>query len=826
MKEKFLVEGMTCAACQSHVQKAVSKVDGVIEANVNLLSNSMEVEWDENICSASVIEEAVKKAGYKAFLFKNRKDEKKKDKKLIELIVSFAFLLILMYLSMGHMINLPLPSFLSGLENATWHALSQLLCVIPIIIIYRRYYISGFSKLFKGKPNMDSLIALGSCASLIYGLVAIVRMYMGLKTNDIELVKHYHENLYFESAGMILTLVSLGKYFESLSKKKTTSAIEKLMDLAPKTARIIENEKEKIVRVEEVKIGDVVLVKKGEAVPVDGIIIKGSASFDQSTLTGESIPVYKEVKEEVLSSSIITAGIVYIKATKVGEDTSIASIIRLVDEASNSKAPISKLVDKISSIFVPVIMMIAVITLVVNLLFKNSFEESFNFAISVLVIACPCALGLATPVAIMVGTGKGAEHGILFKNAEILEKAHSIKTVVLDKTGTITEGKPEVVEVIHYKKEIDIVSIAYSLEKLSEHPLALAVVSYGEKEKAMQLEVEDFISLDGVGLKGIIDKSTFVIGNERVLDLIDDKCNKDNIRNDINRLSSLGNTPIIMISENDVVGIFAIKDKVKLGAVAAIKKLKNKGIKVIMLTGDNKITAEKIAQEVGVDQVVAEVYPTDKQDVINSLKKDDKNLVAMVGDGVNDALALITADLGVSLGNATDIAIESSDIILLKNDLNDIVTMIDLSKRVLSVIKGNLFWAFIYNCIGVVLATGLFYSSFGIRLNPMIGSLAMSFSSVFVVLNALTIYLFKIKTEKEETIIMKEETKMKEIIINVNGMMCNHCKAHVENALLEVEGVIEANASLEEKNVTIKYNGDINRNVFISVIMNAGYEAK
>lgn len=824
MKDKFLVEGMTCAACQSHVQNAVSKVNGVISVNVNLLSNSMEVEWDEKTCSVLIIEEAVKKAGYKATLFKNKKEGKKKDKKLIELIISFIFLLILMYLSMGHMINLSLPSFLSGLDNAMWHALSQLLCVIPIIIIYRRYYISGFTKLFKGKPNMDSLIALGSCASLIYGIVAIVRIAMGLNTGNMDLVKHYHENLYFESAGMILTLVSLGKYFESLSKKKTTSAIEKLMDLAPKTARIIENNKEKIVRVEDVKVDDIVLVKKGEAVPVDGIIIKGVGSFDQSTLTGESIPVQKTKNEEVLSSSLLTAGIVFIKATKVGEDTSIASIIRLVDEASNSKAPISKLVDKVSSIFVPTIMVISIITLIVNLLFKNTFEEAFNFAISVLVIACPCALGLATPVAIMVGTGKGAEYGILFKNAEILEKAHSIKTVVLDKTGTITEGKPEVVEVIHYVKSVDIISIAYSLERLSEHPLASAVVSYAEKGfTPTQLEIKDFSSIDGVGIKGKIGDKTFVIGNERVLELIN---NKGDISSDINRLSSLGTTPIIMIDEEEVIGIFAIKDKVKPGAVTAIKKLKNKGIKVIMLTGDNKITASKIAKEVGVDKVIAEVYPTDKQNVINALKKKDNNLVAMVGDGVNDALALISADLGVSLGNATDIAIESSDIILLRNDLNDIVTMIELSKRVLTVIKGNLFWAFIYNCIGVILATGLFYSSFGIRLNPMIGSLAMSFSSVFVVLNALTIYLFKVKKVKENVIENKEETKVKEIIINVNGMMCNHCKSHVEKALLNVEGVIEAEANLEKKNVTIKYNGDIERETFISAIVEAGYEAQ
>lgn len=823
MKEKFSVEGMTCAACQSHVQNAVNKVNGVISANVNLLSNSMEVEWDENTCSVALIEESVKKAGYKAYLFKSKKDSKKKDKKLIELIVSFCFLLVLMYLSMGHMLNIPLPSFLSGIENASWHALSQLIIVIPILIIYRRYYISGYTKLFKGKPNMDSLIALGSSASLVYGLVAIIRIFMGTASNDMDLVKHYHENLYFESAGMILTLVSLGKYFESLSKKKTTSAIEKLIDLAPKTARIVIGEEEKEVKVEEVKVGDIILVKKGEAVPVDGIIIKGSASFDQSTLTGESIPVYKKENEEVMSSSIVTAGVIYIKATHVGEDTSIATIIRLVDEASNSKAPISKLVDKISGIFVPIIMSIAVITLITFLLFKYPFEDAFNFAISVLVIACPCALGLATPVAIMVGTGKGAEHGILFKNAEILEKAHLIKTVVLDKTGTITEGKPEVIDVINYQKELDIVSIIYSIEKLSEHPLALAISDYGIKHNAIAYEVQEFMSLDGIGLKGIINNKNYIIGNERVFELINDESKYNDI---IRQYSLEGKTPLIIVENDKVVGIITIKDKVKNSAYDAISALKKKGIRVIMLTGDNKVTASKIGEEVGVDEVIAEVYPTDKQRVVNSLKKDDKHLVAMVGDGVNDALALTSADLGISLGNATDIAIESSDIILLKNDLNDLVNMIDLSKRVLNVIKGNLFWAFIYNCIGVVLASGVFYPSFGIRLNPMIGSLAMSFSSVFVVLNALTIYLFKIKKSKVESIEIKEEPQMNELVISVEGMMCKHCKAHVENALLAIAGVVEAEASLENNNATVKFNGNIDRQVFVDAIVKAGYEAK
>lgn len=822
MKEKYLIEGMTCAACQSHVQNAVSKVNGIKSVNVNLLSNSMEVEYDENVCSSTLICESVRKAGYKAYLPSESKNKNKKDYKLIKLIISFGLLLVLMYLSMGHMVNIPLPSFLSGLENAPYHAISQLALVIPIIIIYRNYYISGFTKLFKGKPNMDSLIALGSSASLIYGIVAIIRMFMGLATNDLELVKHYHENLYFESAGMILTLVSLGKYFESLSKKKTTSALEKLINLAPKTARIIRDNQEIEVRVEDVKIDDIVLIKKGEAVPVDGIIIKGQASFDQSTLTGESIPVLKKENEEVMSSSIITAGYVYIKATRVGEDTSIATIIRLVEEASNSKAPISKLVDKISGIFVPVVMSIALITLITFLLSKYHFEDAFNFAISVLVIACPCALGLATPVAIMVGTGKGAENGVLFKNAEILEKAHLIKTIVLDKTGTITVGKPEVIDLINYSDE-DIISLIYSLERLSEHPLSIALVNFGNSKNASVMEVLNFASIDGVGLKGTINGKTYMIGNERVLNGI--SCSSI-IKEKLQHFYKEGKTPLLVVDEEKILGIVTIKDKVKENATYAVSLLKKRHIKVVMLTGDNQNTAKQIASEVGIDEVIAEVYPSDKQKVIKSLKKDEKHLVAMVGDGVNDALALTSADLGISLGNATDIAIESSDIVLIKNDLLDIIKMIDLSKRVLSVIKGNLFWAFIYNCIGIILASGILYPSFGIRLNPMIGALAMSFSSVFVVLNALTIYLFKMKDNKVEIIENKEEPQMKELVINVEGMMCKHCKAHVENALLAITGVKEVEASLENNNATIKYEGEIDRQVFVDAIIKAGYEVE
>ena len=611
---------------------------------------------------------------------------------------------------------------------------------------------------------------------------------------------------------MILTLVSLGKYFESLSKKKTTNAIGHLMDLAPKMATIIKDEKEKLVNVNDVNVGDIVICKRGEIIPVDGVIVDGAASIGEANITGESIPVYKRVNDEVFSATTIETGYIKIKATKVKEDTSIATIIRLVEEASNSKAPISKLADKVSGIFVPIIMSIAIITFILNLLFNRGFELAFNFGISVLVIACPCALGLATPVAIMVGTGKGAEAGLIIKNAEILEKAHLIKTVVFDKTGTITVGKPEVNETIFYDDKA--LEIAYSLEAMSEHPLALSVINYAMDKGVKKGNVSNYEFLDGLGLKGEINGVTYYIGNTRLANELG--INLDSEMKLINKLSSNGNTVLLVCEKERILGVFGIKDKVKETSKEAISLLKKQGVNVVMLTGDNKLTAEVIASEVGVNEVIAEVLPTDKNDVINSLKKDDKNLVAMVGDGVNDALALTTADLGIAIGAGSDIAIDSSDIVLLRNDLLDVLNVINLSKRVLNTIKGNLFWAFFYNCIGVILATGLLYPT--IKLNPMVGSLAMSFSSVFVVLNALTINLFKIKREK------KEEVKMNSITIGVGGMMCKHCKAHVEEACKKVSNVIDAVASLEDKNVTVTYQGEINVEAIKESIKQAGYD--
>ena len=819
MKKKFNVEGMTCAACQSHVQKAVEKLDGILSVNVNLLANTMDVEFDEHKLDTDAIETAVERSGYRAYLPQEKKEKKETDHDLRDLIASVVILLLLMYVSMSHMIHAPLPSFLSGHENALSFAFTQMLLTLPIVMIYRRYFISGFKKLFRLSPNMDSLIALGASAAMLYGIFAIYMIGYGLGHREMEIVAKYHENLYFESAAMILTLVSFGKYLEKLSKKKTTASISKLMDLAPKSAVVLKDGEETEIPVERVALKDRIVIKKGGSVPVDGVIVSGSASLDQSTITGESLPVLKSEGDEVYASTIVSAGYIVVEATKIGEDTSIATIIRLVEEAASSKAPISKLADRISAIFVPVILTISVITFCAFLLTGYGVEEAFNFAISVLVIACPCALGLATPVAIMVGTGKGAENGLLIKNAEILEKAQYIRTVVLDKTGTLTKGTPEVCDMISFSDE-DLLAIAYALENVSEHPLADAIVNYAKKEGKDLKPVRHFETLEGKGVQGEVDGKLYFAGNLRFarekgvdISLSEGYCAA---------WSKEGKTPLLFMNESSVIGLIAVMDPLKESSREAVAMLKKMHVEAVMLTGDNRTTAEMIADKVGIKRVYAEVFPEEKQQIVNSLKKDEHHLVAMVGDGVNDALALTSADLGISLGGGTDIAMESSDIVLLRDDLSDIASIIALSSRVFKTIKGNLFWAFFYNCIGVLLACGIFYPSFGIRLNPMIGAGAMSLSSVFVVLNALTINLFHVKRPNEE----KGEKKMKEIVLQVEGMMCAHCKAHVEEALKKVKGVSFAEASVEKKTARVTCETTVDVASLIAAIEGAGYSAK
>ena len=871
MKSKFDVQGMTCAACQAHVQKAVEKVSGVKSANVNLLRNNMTVDFDDSVCTADDIMSAVGSAGYSATLAnpaqtaQNAKISSatssapallaKKDYALAKLITSIALLLVLMYFSMGNMMwGFPAPAVFDHHANPMGFALLQLLLVLPILFIYRHYFSSGYKKLFHGKPNMDTLIAIGATASLVYGVFALFMISYAQACigagNNIEkwqsVLMTYHDSLYFESAGMILTLVSLGKYLEGLSKKRTTAAVTKLMDLAPKRATVLRDGEEIEIPAEDVRVGDTVIVKNGESVPVDGVIIDGNASLNQANITGESLPVFKKEGDEVYSSTTVTAGYFKMTASKVGEDTSIASIIRLVDEASNSKAPISKLADKISGIFVPVILAAALITLIANLAVGSSFELSLNFAITVIVIACPCALGLATPVSIMAGTGKGAANGLLIKNAEILEKAHLIKTVVLDKTGTITEGKPKVTDYMEYTDGI--LDAVYSLENKSEHPLALSVVEYAKNKSASLIEVENYRSVEGRGIEGDVLDAHYSVGN---LKMAEERCSvPEEVRQAVSKLAGEGKTPLLVVKDGSLAGIIAVKDTVKAGSAEAVSELTKRGIKVVMLTGDNRATAEVIAREVGVSEVIADVHPADKQHVIEELKSDAKHLVAMVGDGVNDAPALTAADLGIAIGGGSDVAMECSDIVLLRNDLMDVLNVIALSKRVLNTIRLGLFWAFFYNFVCVIIATGAFYYISGFKINPMIGALAMSVSSVSVVLNALTINFFRIKKTHNPNVVDKNneiqlpqsgdsvENKinlqqnelqiggatMKKLTLSVDGMMCGMCEAHVNNAVRKAANVSKVTSSHSAGKTEIWYEGDVDVEAIKSAIAEEGYK--
>lgn len=747
MKKKFKVEGMTCSACQSHVQNAVEKLNGINKVNVNLLSNSMDVEFDENICKIEDIKASVKKAGYSAYTLDETKSTNKEKNTAStnsgkKLIIAAIFAALVFYLAMGPMLHIPLPPFFQGEKNALPLIFTEFLLTLPVLVIYRNYFINGFKRILSLSPNMDSLIALGSTASLVYGIFVIYAISYNLGLGNMDKVADYAHHVYFESASMILVLVSFGKYLEAKSKKKTNSAIEKLMDLSPKKALVVRNGRIKEVETSEVLLHDQVIVKKGMLVPVDGIILDGAGSFDQSNITGESIPIYKEKGEKVISSTILINGYVIIEATKVGEDTTINTIIKLVEEAANSKAPISKLADKISLFFVPTVITIALISFITFLILKEPFELAFRMGVSVLVIACPCALGLATPVAIMVSTGVAAKNGLLVKDAVALEKTHLIKTVVLDKTGTITLGKPKVTDIIKYK-DIDILAITYALEQKSEHPLAISIIEKAKELNTPNLTVDNFESHSGLGISGIVNNHKYYVGNEKFLNNLG--VNLSSHSNEINTLAKESKTPLLIAEEKTLIGIIAVKDQVKPDSKKAIENLHKLKINVIMLTGDNNNTATSIANEVGITNVISDVLPHEKQNIIQSLKTNNKNLVAMVGDGVNDAPALTTADVGIAIGAGSDIAIESADIVLISNSLNDVYHAIRLSKKTINNIKGNLFWAFFYNCIGILLASGVFYYSFNIKLNPMIASLAMSLSSVFVVTNALRLNLFNTK---------------------------------------------------------------------------------
>ena len=879
MKERFDVTGMTCSACSSHVEKSVSKLTGVENVSVNLLTNSMQVEFDENKLDTAGIIKAVEDAGYGAAV----KDEHAKSgaktsgqsdsqensglsaveqnvknmKK--RLIVSLIFWIPLMYVSMGHMIyqwlNIPMPpftmNFLHGNENAITYAFTQFLLLLPILIANQKYFKNGFKTLWHRSPNMDSLIAIGAGAAILYGIFAIYRIGYAMGHGDMMVVHQYAHDLYFESAGTILTLITIGKYLETKSKGKTSEAITKLLNLAPKTVTAVRDGVEQVVDAADVEKGEIFLIKPGESVAVDGIVLEGKSSFDESAITGESIPVPKQEGDTIVSASINKSGLIRAKATKVGEDTTIAQIIRLVEEASSSKAPIAKMADKIAGVFVPAVITIALITGVIWLISGATFEFAMSTAIAVLVISCPCALGLATPVAIMVGTGKGAENGILIKSGDALETAHQIDTVVLDKTGTITQGKPVVTDIIcaagKNADKTQLLQIAGSLEKGSEHPLAEAIVNYCVTNNISLEKVTDFNALFGKGIEGTVSGTHYYAGNEKMMEEKGISLSTEQ-KNQIQALAKQGRTPLLFADEKQFLGIVAVADVVKPTSKEAVQKFRDYGIHVIMLTGDNEVTAQAIKEQVGIDEVIAGVLPTQKEEKISALKQAGHK-VAMIGDGVNDAPALASADVGIAIGAGTDVAIESADIVLMKNDLLDAVGAVKLSKAVIRNIKENLFWAFFYNSIGIPLAAGVLYPLFQIKLNPMFGAAAMSLSSVCVVSNALRLRWVKLhdakKTQSEphqdvaastiadinqhnaldnnikSTNNDKGESTMT-TTISIEGMMCAHCQAHVEKALKEVAGVTEVTVSLENKNAVV--TGDASVEALKQAVVDAGYE--
>lgn len=820
----FDIKGMSCAACQATVEKVVSKLEGINSCSVSLLTNSMVVTGS---ASNEEIIRAIQSAGYDA----NVKDDKNKqinNKKVKDnntsgmikrLISSVIILLILMYFSMGHMMfKWPIPPFLVG--NHFSMGLLQLLLSSIILIINKHFFINGIKALIHKSPNMDTLVAMGSGISYIYSIYALFMMSDAIINNNQLLVEKYMDSLYFETAAMILTLITIGKTLEAYSKGKTTNALKSLMDLAPKQAVIIKDGKELTVNIEQVKKGDIFVVKPGENIPVDGIIIDGSGAINESAITGESIPVDKKIGDVVTSATLNQSGYLKCEATRVGEDTTLSQIIKMVEESSNTKAPIAKIADKVSGVFVPTVIFISLITFIIWMIISHNFITSFEFAISVLVVSCPCALGLATPVAIMVSSGKGAKNGILFKTAESIEVTGKVKVVALDKTGTITKGEPIVTDIIpvsNYSKE-ELLKLAYSLEKKSEHPLAKSVIKKAEEDKIDFYEVEEFKVLPGSGLEAKINGEMIYGGN---YNLIKSVVNIDEEVNNIyNKLSTSGKTPLFFAKSNSLIGVIGVADVVKDDSIEAIKDLKKLGIHVVMITGDNPTTAKSIGDMVGVDEVIAGVLPNEKENAIKKLQ--EKYLVAMVGDGINDAPALTRADVGIAIGAGTDIAIDAADVVLMNSSLTDVVGAIKLSKKTLTNIRENLFWAFIYNIIGIPLAAGVL-SYFGIKLVPMFGAIAMSLSSVCVVTNALRINFINInksiKLKKG-----KEKRKMFEKEIMVNGMMCSHCESRVKKALEEIDGVVEATASSKNNNVIIKLNKEVDNDIIKKSITDQGYE--
>jgi len=819
MKLKFQVTGMTCAACSARVEKVSAAVSGVRSAQVNLLKGTMVLEAEGEHVIPAVID-AVSQAGYGAAVFGTKPQETPKPQNgtdmKVRIIASFAFLIVLMYFTMGHMVGLPMPGWYHGPENAVVAALVQLVLTLPVVYLNRVYYSRGLKALWHRSPNMDSLIAVGSLAALIYGVAALFRMAWAMGHGAWDVVQQYRENLYFESAAMILTLITLGKFLEERAKGKTGDAIRQLMDLSPKTALVRRDGKETQIAVEEVRVGDLVIVRAGTAIAVDGTVVEGHGAVDQSAITGESVPVEKLPGDSVTAGTVNTEGYLVFRADKVGQDTTLSQIIRLVEEAGGSKAPIARLADKIAGVFVPVVMSIALIVFVIWMLLGQGLEFSLSVGISVLVISCPCALGLATPVAIMVGTGRGASLGVLFKNAEALETLHKVQTVVLDKTGTLTAGKPRITDVIPGASgEAELARIAAALECRSSHPFAKAVMErFGSTQHP---EGDDFQLLPGEGVSALVDGKRYFGGNRRLMERLGVQLPA------MDHLSGEGKTPLhFACQDGTYLGTVAAADMLKEDAAEAIAGLKKLGLEVVMLTGDNQDTAAAIAKEAGIDTVISDVLPADKAGVVEDLKAKGRH-VLMVGDGINDAPALVSAHVGMAIGAGTDIAVESADIVLISSRLSAVADAISLSRATIRNIRENLFWAFFYNSLGIPIAAGVLYPAFGILLSPMLGAAAMSMSSVFVVTNALRLRFFKPRelTVPDVQIIQQEEKRM-ETVIHVEGMMCPHCKARVESVCKAVPGAADAVVDLQKKQVTVTGSADAAQ--LKKAITDAGYE--
>lgn len=844
MKQRFRVGGMSCAACSAHVEKSVSAVPGVSTVQVNLLAGSMAVEYDEAVCDAGKIIAAVVSGGYTAAVDDGKQQSApaqgaQADEALGEMkkriIVSAVFMIVLMYFSMGEMIGLPLPSYAAGMDGMFALALTELVLTIPIVLINRKYYINGFKTLLHRAPTMDALIAVGSGAALVYGIYALVRI--GTAPTP-EAAHSFMHDLYFESAGMILTLVTLGKFFEARAKRKTGEAIAALMDLRPQTAEVIRGGQAIQLPIEQVQTGDLVVVRGGQSVPVDGVITEGSAFLDESAITGESMPVERHVGGTVIGATVSKSGYFVMRASRVGDDTTLSQIIRLVEEAGASKAPIAKLADKVAGVFVPVVMCIALVTAVIWLLAGETPSFALTRAISVLVISCPCALGLATPVAIMVGTGVGAKNGVLFQSAEALENLHNVTSAIMDKTGTVTEGRPVVTDVQTWGVETEeLLSLALSLEKRSDHPLADAIVRYALEKGAKERSVTDFEMVEGQGIRAAVDGVPCMAGNQRML-LANGLALSRSMQELGEKLADAGKTPLFFAANRQVVGTFAVADVLKPTSRAAVRALESMGIEVTLLTGDNKKTAQTIASELGVREVIAEVLPQDKERIVRE-KQSAGRRVAMIGDGINDAPALARADVGIAIGAGTDVAISSADVVLMKSDLMDAVDAIRLSRQTIRNIRQNLFWAFFYNCIGIPIAAGALWVPFGIKLSPMIGAAAMSLSSVCVVSNALRLRFFKAgervkqagdpivlphseQPNPSETAKNKEENVM-EKTIRVEGMMCMHCVAHVKKALEELPGVT-AEVDLDGGRAVVRAEQLPDDAALTSAVTEAGYK--